>query len=159
VNWTTWTNAALGAACIYIAVMLTMWQMDRRNRFDVRDYFLDHGTNRASLYNLITIAMAVLAVWVVVKTTLANKDVTELVLGVLGIFVIGKEARRGIDAWRDRRNERDDPRIERPHGGYREDDDGLRNHGGDSRFSGAGRGHEMPVREGRDGDQERRGER
>ena len=153
-NWPVWTNAALGAAAIYIAVMLTMWQMDRRNKFDVRDYFLDHGTNRASLYNLITIAMAVLAVWVVVKTTLANKDVTELVLGVLGIFVIGKEARRGIDAWNDRINRRDDPRIERPHGGYREDDDGLRDFGSGGRFPRTGRSHEMPVREGRDGDRE-----
>jgi heme O synthase-like polyprenyltransferase len=84
-------------AILLIFCLLFAWGMYRFNRARNNDYnvvdILMGPNKRASLTNHILLAMALLSTWVVVDREIDGKDdVTTLLLGVLGIFVVGKTA-------------------------------------------------------------------
>lgn len=102
----TWSTFLFTVLFVVLIFFLWKMQSDKGNTYDLRDLLLDERTRRASLTNHTLLGMAIMAVWVVVTLVNRDKEVTELVLGVLGIFVLGKVAKRGLDAFDDRR-ERD----------------------------------------------------
>ena len=89
----TWTHALLIAFAGYAAFVLhALHRAD--NSFDLRDLLLDHRTGRASVDNFVLLLMAAMSAWVVVDRSNQGKDVETLLLGVLGIFVVAREAKR-----------------------------------------------------------------
>ena len=89
----TWTHALLIAFAGYAAFVLhALHRAD--NAFDLRDLLLDHRTGRASVDNFVLLIMAAMSAWVVVDRSNQGKDVETLLLGVLGIFVVAREAKR-----------------------------------------------------------------
>ena len=89
----TWTHALLIAFAGYAAFVLhALHRAD--NAFDLRDLLLDHRTGRASVDNFVLLLMAAMSAWVVVDRSNQGKDVETLLLGVLGIFVVAREAKR-----------------------------------------------------------------
>lgn len=64
------------------------WQSRTDNTYDALDMFMKDG--RADIQAHLIVVFAGLAIWVIVQQALAKAPVTELVLGVLGIFVGGK---------------------------------------------------------------------
>ena len=89
----TWTHALLIAFALYAAFVLHALHRDDNN-FDLRDLLLDHRTGRASVDNFVLLLMAAMSAWVVVDRSNQGKDVETLLLGVLGIFVVAREAKR-----------------------------------------------------------------
>ena len=83
-------------ALLLIFGLLFAWGMYRFNRNQKNDYnivdILMGPNKRASLTNHILLAMALMSIWVVVDRSNDGKDVDTLLLGVLGIFVVGKTA-------------------------------------------------------------------
>ncbi len=100
-----WANAALVVGGALLLLMLLRWHLDSRNRYDVRDLLLDHGSGRASIDKHILLAMAVLSIWVVVVRTLAGKDVETLLLGVMGILIVQRSATAAIDKFGGKRQQ------------------------------------------------------
>lgn len=96
----TWINALFLFGVIYAVFLLRRMHSDPDNTYDIRDVLLDHRTNRASVDSHILVGMAVLAGWSIVSMVIAGKEVENLLLGVLGIFIVGREAKRGINAWK-----------------------------------------------------------
>ena len=93
----TWTHALLIAFAGYAAFVLhALHRAD--NSFDLRDLLLDHRTGRASVDNFVLLLMAAMSAWVVVDRSNQGKDVETLLLGVLGIFVVAREAKRAISS-------------------------------------------------------------
>ena len=89
----TWTHALLIGLAIYSVVILhALHRAD--NSFDLRDLLLDHRTGRASVDNFVLLLMAAMSAWVVVDRSNQGRDVETLLLGVLGIFVVAREAKR-----------------------------------------------------------------
>ena len=89
----TWTHALLIVFALYAAFVLhALHRAD--NAFDLRDLLLDHRTGRASVDNFVLLLMAAMSAWVVVDRSNQGKDVETLLLGVLGIFVVAREAKR-----------------------------------------------------------------
>jgi len=79
----------IGALCF--GWMMYRFNRDHRNHYNIVDILM--GPNdRASLTNHILLAMAGMSIWVVIDRSNDGKDVDTLLLGVLGIFVIGKTA-------------------------------------------------------------------
>lgn len=97
VNWRMVSLACVGVAAIFA---IYRWQMKGDNTYDVMDMLMKDG--KADLYAHITVASFVLAVWLVVQQALAKAPITELMLGVLGIFVAGKAATGFSDAMKQR---------------------------------------------------------
>lgn len=97
INWRLVSLVCVGAAAVF---GIYRWQMREDNAYDVMDMLTKNG--RADLYAHLTIASFVLAVWVVIQQALAKQPVTELLLGVLGIFVVGKAAGGFSDALQNR---------------------------------------------------------
>ena len=93
----TFVNALwlIGALCF--AWMMYRFNSDHKNHYNVVDILMGPN-NRASLTNHILLAMAGMSIWVIVERASAGKDVETLLLGVLGIFVIGKTATAITDA-------------------------------------------------------------
>lgn len=90
-------NLSLVNALLLIFALLFAWGMYRFNRDSGNEYnivdILMGPNQRASLTNHILLAMALLSTWVVIDREMDGKDdVTTLLLGVLGIFVVGKTA-------------------------------------------------------------------
>lgn len=98
--WFSWSNVLLALFVLYVVICLWRWHRDKNDPFDARDFFRDNGL--ASQPKLIVFGMAVLAAWVVVKKTLADKDVETLLLGVLGIFVLRSAVGKVSDAFASR---------------------------------------------------------
>ncbi len=85
----SWSNIFLTVAFIFAIYLL--YRLNRTDaRFDITDLFIDQSTGKASGNQLIVLAMAVLSGWVVVTLTSRDKPVETILLGVLGIFVVGK---------------------------------------------------------------------
>ncbi len=97
VNWRMVSFICVGALAIF---GMYRWQMRADNTYDVMDMLMKDG--RADLYAHITVASFGLAVWLVVQQALAKQPITELMLGVLGIFVAGKAAGGFSDAMKQR---------------------------------------------------------
>ena len=89
----TWTHALLIAFALYAAFVLHALHRDDNN-FDLRDLLLDHRTGRASVDNFVLLLMAGLAAWTVVDQANRDRNPETLLLGVLGIFVVAREAKR-----------------------------------------------------------------
>ena len=81
-----WLIGALG-----FAWMMYRFQRDQKNRYNVVDLLMGPN-NRASLTNHILLAMAGMSIWVVVDRSNDGKEVDNLLLGVVAIFVVGKTA-------------------------------------------------------------------
>ena len=79
----------IGALCF--AWMMYRFNTNQKNRYNVVDLLMGPN-NRASLTNHILLAMAGMSVWVVVDRSNDGKDVDNLLLGVVAIFVVGKTA-------------------------------------------------------------------
>jgi len=93
----TWTHALLIAFAGYAAFVLhALHHAD--NAFDLRDLLLDHRTGRASVDNFVLLLMAGLAAWTVVDQANRDRNPETLLLGVLGIFVVAREAKRVISS-------------------------------------------------------------
>ncbi len=97
VNWRLVSLICVAALAIF---GIYRWQMAPRNTYDIIDMLMKDG--KANLYAHITVASFGLAVWLVVQQALAKQPVTELMLGILGIFVAGKAAGGFSDALQNR---------------------------------------------------------
>jgi uncharacterized membrane-anchored protein len=85
---------SLIAAAVFFGFMI--YQLNSgKNTYDAVDLVTDPLTGKADLWKHMVIVFAALAVWTIVQQALAKVDVTNMLLGVLGIFV-GKEAFRGF---------------------------------------------------------------
>jgi hypothetical protein len=98
-KWSTvflWLSAFVGVA-VFIALMYRANRSD--NPFRLVDLILEGDPPRASLNKLTLAIFALLSVWVVVIAALDNKidpAVSALLLGVLGIFVVGRLGAQGV---------------------------------------------------------------
>lgn len=91
-----WLSAFAGIA-VFIALMYRANRSD--NPFRLVDLILEGDPPRASLNKLTLAIFALLSVWVVVIAALDNKidpAVSALLLGVLGIFVVGRLGAQGV---------------------------------------------------------------
>lgn len=86
VNW-----RLVSLICIVAAALFGVyrWQMHSDNEYDVMD-MLTNKDGRADLPAHLIVVFAGLSIWVVVQQALAKQPVTELLLGILAIFVGGK---------------------------------------------------------------------
>lgn len=81
-----------------VIALLAIWTAQlRKNDYSVLDLFMEGIPRKASLNNHILIGFALLSVWLVIMRTLDAADtipesVDTLLLGVLGIFVLGRAA-------------------------------------------------------------------
>lgn len=98
-----WATAAAGIAFFLWAI----WKANRTdNEFRVVDLLLEGNPPRASVNKLTLMVFAALAVWVTVLAALENKadpNVVNLILGVLGIFVVGRAANQAVARFSERR--------------------------------------------------------
>ena len=113
----SWASAIGGIAYI----LFLIWRINRTdNDFRVIDLVLEGNPAKASISKLILIIFASLSVWVVILSVLENKidpAVSALLLGVLGIFVLGRTAQQGIASLASR------PQTEAPPHGEAEEED------------------------------------
>lgn len=95
VNW-----IAVSAICLIAVGIFAMYRMQvHETTYDVMDMLMKDG--KADLNAHFQIASFVLATWIVVQQAIAKAPVTELMLGILGIFVLKSTARGFSDAmWR-----------------------------------------------------------
>jgi hypothetical protein len=93
-------------ALLGVLVLVSLWALYRAQRnsgkhgYDIRDMMMDAATSKASLNAHIIAAMAVMAIYVCVVRANRNEDPTNLVVSVLGIFVLGRVAAQGISAFK-----------------------------------------------------------
>jgi hypothetical protein len=98
-KWSTvflWLSAFCGIA-VFITLMYSANKSD--NPFRLVDLILEGDPPRASLNKLTLAIFALLSVWVVVIAAMDNKidpAVSALLLGVLGIFVVGRLGAQGV---------------------------------------------------------------
>lgn len=85
VNWRLVSLVCIAAAALF---GIYRWQMREDNTYDVMEMLMKDG--RADLSAHLIVVFAGLSVWVVVQQALAKQLSTELLLGILGIFVGGK---------------------------------------------------------------------
>lgn len=85
VNWRLVSLVCVAAAALF---GIYRWQMREDNKYDVMEMLMKDG--RADLSAHLIVVFAGLSIWVVVQQALAKQPVTELLLGILAIFVGGK---------------------------------------------------------------------
>lgn len=82
--------------------LLALWTLNlRRNDYSILDLFMEGEPRKASVNKHILIGFALLSVWLIIMKTLDVGDaipdsVGTLLLGVLGIFVLGRAAGQAI---------------------------------------------------------------
>ena len=95
------------AVCGIVFFIVAMWRIDRgQTEFRIADLVLEGNPPMASLNKLTLLVFAGLAVWVIVLAVLENRiapDVVNLILGVLGIFVVGRAANQAVARFSERR--------------------------------------------------------
>lgn len=85
-----------------VVALLVMWTLNlKQNAYSVLDLFMEGEPKRASVNNHILIGFALLSVWLVIMRSLDTADsipesVDNLLLGVLGIFVLGRAVGHGV---------------------------------------------------------------
>ena len=85
-----------------LVALLTLWTLTlRKNDYNVLDLFMEGTPRKASVNNHIIIGSFLLSVWLVIMRSLDVADtipesVDTLLLGVLGIFVLGRAAGHAI---------------------------------------------------------------
>ncbi len=98
VNWRLVSLVCVVAAAVF---GIYRWQTREDNDYDVLQ-MLTGRDGRADLSAHLIVVFAGLSVWVVVQQALAKQPVTELLLGILGIFVGGKALGGFSDAMKNR---------------------------------------------------------
>ena len=95
------TTLWLGVMIAAVLALVVRWQWKKGNGYDILDLLKDSSTGKASLYNHVVLGFALLSAWTVFHVTLFGTkfDPTVLLLGILGVFIVGKEARRGLDSF------------------------------------------------------------
>lgn len=95
------------ASCGIAFFLVSMWRINRdENQFRIVDLLLEGNPPKASVNKLTLLVFAALAVWLTVLAVLSNRidpNVVNLILGVLGIFVIGRAANQAVDRFSLRR--------------------------------------------------------
>lgn len=98
-----WATALVGI----VFFLVSMWRINRGDSdFRLVDLVLEGDPPRASVNKLTLIVFAGLAVWVTVLAALENRvdpNVVNLILGVLGIFVVGRAANQAVARFSERR--------------------------------------------------------
>jgi hypothetical protein len=85
-----------------LVALLALWTLNQRtNDYHILDLFMEGEPKRASVNNHILIGFALLSVWLVIMRSFdyANtipESVDTLLLGVLGIFVVGRVAGQAV---------------------------------------------------------------
>jgi hypothetical protein len=85
-----------------VVALLAIWTLQlRKNDYSVIDLFMEGEPRKASVNNHIIIGSFLLSVWLVIMRSLDVADtipesVDTLLLGVLGIFVLGRAAGHAI---------------------------------------------------------------
>lgn len=85
-----------------VVALLVIWTAQlRRNDYSVLDLFMEGTPRKASVNKHILIGFALLSVWLIIMRSLDVADqipqsVDTLLLGVLGIFVLGRAAGQAI---------------------------------------------------------------
>lgn len=97
VNWRLVSLVCVAAAAVY---GIYRWQMRASIDYDVIQMLTKDG--RADLSAHLIVVFAGLSIWVVVQQALAKQPVTELLLGILAIFVGGKALGGFSDAMKNR---------------------------------------------------------
>ncbi len=98
VNWRLMSLVCVVAAAVF---GIYRWQTREDNQYDVLQ-MLTARDGRADLSAHLIVVFAGLSVWVVVQQALSKQPVTELLLGILGIFVGGKALGGFSDAMKNR---------------------------------------------------------
>lgn len=86
-----------------LLALMAMWALQlRKNDYDILDLFMEGEPRKASVNKHILIGFALLSVWLVIMRTLDAENtipsnVDSLLLGVLGIFVLGRAANQAVD--------------------------------------------------------------
>lgn len=96
VNW-----RLVSVASIFVIGVLGMAYYVNRsdNNYMVID-LLTHENGRADFERHVVLVLLALTVWVVVQNVIDKKDVTNLLLGALGIFILKRVADRATDAYK-----------------------------------------------------------
>lgn len=81
------------------AVLLWRVQKNQDNEYDVTDILLDPNTRKASLDKHVLLLMALVSAWSIIVLLLRDKPIETLLLGVLGVFVVQRGVRDGIEAF------------------------------------------------------------
>lgn len=94
------TNVLWLLMALLFGFMLYRFQAKNPN-FDIADMFMNQSLRppKADLTSIIIFMMALMAIWVCVQRSVKDKDVDNLVLGVLTIFVIRQAFKIGADAY------------------------------------------------------------
>ena len=89
-------------AALAVLVLIGLWTAQKSTHpFDIRDTLMDAQTGKASLNALILALAFALSTWVVIDRENDGKDdVPELLLGVLGIFVLGRLGAQTVAAFK-----------------------------------------------------------
>jgi hypothetical protein len=87
-----WLNVALIAGICYFGWLVYKFHTRSDNCFDVLDLLVNDQTRKADFSKISIIVFAALSVWTVVTLVQRDKPVTDLLLGVLGVFVVGRVA-------------------------------------------------------------------
>lgn len=106
-----WASITIGITFAIVAI----YRLNKgENNFRVEDLITEGDPPKASLNKLILVIFAGLSVWVTVNAALDNKidpSVVNLLLGVLGIFVIGRAANQAVAQF-SARPQRADQRVQ-----------------------------------------------
>lgn len=96
---TSWQIALAGGGLV---VLSGIWAAQKsKHPFDIRDVLMDPTTNKASLNNCTLALFALLSMWLVVDRELRDlPGVDTILLGVLGIFVVGRGATQAVNAFK-----------------------------------------------------------
>lgn len=96
-----WKLVTLMAGLAYFLFVIIRWHLSKAYRnFSLIDAVVDHSTNKVSLDGLVVACFALVSIWVVVVYVLNEKEVSELLLGILGIFIAGNAAKKITEAVR-----------------------------------------------------------
>jgi hypothetical protein len=91
-----WVSIIVG---IVYTIAAIYWLNKGENSFRLEDLFTEGTPPKASLNKLILLIFAALSVWITINAALDNRidpSVVNLLLGVLGIFVIGRAANQAV---------------------------------------------------------------
>ena len=75
-------------------------QNDRKNPIDIAGMFVWPGTKHTSMALFLAFLAAMISFWIIVDQEFKHTLTTEMFLGFLGIFVVGKIGTESVNAWR-----------------------------------------------------------
>ena len=89
------------AAVFAVLILVLLWRATKspRHPFDWKDLLMDQATNKGSLNAVIIIVMAGISIVSVLTLLSWKSDPSNLLLGILGVFVTGRAVAQGINAF------------------------------------------------------------